>query len=101
MRIGKLLLHELEGRERFLELMPLKRVLSGLRKTRLERTDHAPGNTVARVVEAGESRAEPYCTGHQCVVRNLDLVHEYGSCSRDAQRELVLDFGRRKSLHAL
>jgi hypothetical protein len=100
-RIGKFLLHELEGRERSLELMSLQRVLSGLRKTRFERTDHAPGNTIARVVEAGERRADAYCTGHQCVVRNLDLVHEYGSCRRDAQRELIPDFGRRKSLRAL
>ena len=101
MRIGKLLLHELEGRERFLELMPLKCVLSGLRQTRLECTHYAPGNTVARIVEAGECRAEAYCTGHKCVVRNLDLVHEYGSCRRDAQSELVRDFGRSKSLRAL
>ena len=101
MRICKFLLYELEGCERSLELMSLQRVLSGLRKTRLERTDHAPRNTVARVVEAGERRAEAYCTGHQCVVRNLNPVHEYGACRRDAQRELVPDFWRREPLHSL
>ena len=99
--VGKLLLHELERRERALELVPLERVLPGLRQTRLERAHHAPRNAVPRAVEAGERRAEPDGGGHQRVVRRSDVVHEYGPRRGRAQRELVADFGRGESLHAL
>jgi len=100
-RVGELLLDELERRERALELVPLERVLPGLRKTRLERAHHAPRYAVSRAVEAGERRAETDGGRHQGVVRSLDVVHEYGPRRGRAQRELVADFGRGEPLHAL
>lgn len=68
MRVRELLLHELERRERSRELVPLERVFPGLRKTRLERAHHTPGDPVARAVEAGESGAETDRTGQQGIV---------------------------------
>jgi hypothetical protein len=65
MRICELLLHELERRERSVELVPLERIFPGLRETRLERAHHTPGDPVARTVEAGESGTESDRTGHQ------------------------------------
>ena len=100
-RVGKLLLHELERCERALELVPLERVLPGLRQTRLERAHHAPRYAVSRAVEAGERRAETDGSRHQGVVWSLDVVHEYGPRRGRAQRELVADFGRGEPLHAL
>ena len=99
--VGKLLLHELERRERALELVPLERVLPSLRQTRLERAHHAPRNAVSRAVEAGERGAEADGGGHQRVVWRSDAVHEYGPRRGRAQRELVADFGRGEPLHAL
>lgn len=99
--VGELLLHELERRERALELVPLERVLPGLRETRLERAHHAPRYPVARAVEAGERRAEADGAGHQGVLRRFDVVHEYRSCRGRAQRELVANSWRGEPLHAL
>lgn len=101
MRVREFLLHELERRERSLELVPLERIFPGLRETRLERAHHAPGDPVARTVEAGEGGTETDRTGHQGILRNFDVVHEYGSCDRSTQREFVVDFWRGESLHAL
>lgn len=81
--------------------MSLERVLPRLRETRLERAHHAPRNPVARVVQAGERRGEADGAGHQRVVRRLDVIHEYRSRRRCAQRELVADFFRGEPLHAL
>lgn len=68
MRIRELLLHELERRERPAKLVSLERILPGLRETRLERAHHAPGDPVARNVEAGERGAQTDCAGHQGIV---------------------------------
>jgi len=100
-RVGELLLHELERCERALELVPLERVLPGLRQTRLERAHHAPRYAISRAVEARERRAETDGGRHQGVVWSLDVVHEYGPRRGRAQRELVADFGRGEPFHAL
>lgn len=100
-RVGELLLHELERRERARELVPLERVRPRLRETRLERAHHAPRYPVARAVQAGERRGEADGAGHQRVVRRLDVVHEYRSRRRCTQREFVADFFRGEPLHAL
>jgi len=100
-RVGELLLHELERCERALELVPLERVLPGPRQTCLEHAHHAPRYAVSRAVQAGERRAESDGAGHQGVVRCFDVVHEDGPRRGRAQRELVADFCRGESLHAL
>lgn len=100
-RVSELLLHELERCERALELVPLERVLPGPRQTCLERAHHAPRYAVPRAVEAGEGRAEADGAGHQGVVRSFDVVHEDGPRRGRAQRELVAEFCRGESLHAL
>jgi hypothetical protein len=100
-RVGELLLHELERRERALELASLERVLPRLRETRLERAHHAPRNPVSRAVQAGERRDEADGAGQKRVVRRLDVVHEYRSRRGCAQRELVADFFRGEPLHTL
>ena len=68
MRVRELLLHELERRKRPRELVSLERIFPGLRETRLERAHHAPGDPVARAVEAGEGSAEADRAGHQGIV---------------------------------
>lgn len=100
-RVGKLLLHELERRERALELVPLERVLPCPRQTCLERAHYAPRYAVSRAVETGERRAESDGAGHQGIVRSFDVVHEDGPGRGRAQRELVADLCRGESLHAL
>jgi len=88
-RVGELLLHELERRERALELVPLERVLPGPHQTCLERAHHAPRYAVSHAVEAGEGRAKSDGAGHQGVVWSFDVVHEDGPRRGRAQRELV------------
>jgi hypothetical protein len=100
-RVGELLLHKLEQRERALELVPLKRVLPGLCQTCLERAHHAPRYAVSHAVETGEGHTKSDGTGHQGVVQSFDVVHEDGPCRGRAQRELVSDFHHGESLHAL
>ena len=68
MRVRELLLHELERRERPRELVPLERIFPGLCETGLERAHHAPGDPVARTVEAGERGAKTDRAGHQGIV---------------------------------
>ena len=101
MRVRELLLHELERRERPLELVPLERIFSCLRKTRLEGAHHAPGDPEARAVKAGESGTEAHRTGHQSVLWSFDVVHKYGACDGSTQRKFVVDFWRGESFHSL
>jgi len=79
MCIRELLLHELERREGPSELVSLERIFPGLRETRFERAHHAPGDPVARNVEAGERGAQADRVGHQGIMWNFDVVHEYRS----------------------
>ena len=101
MGISELLLHELERRERPAELVSLECVFPGLRETRLERAHHAPGDPIARAVEAGERGAQSDRARHQGIVWNFGVVHEYRSGRGNTQREFVADFWSGESLHAL
>lgn len=101
LRVDELLLHELERRERPLELLPLERVLACPLHAVLERAHRAPRDAVARVVQAAKRRAEALAVREECVAGHGDVVHEDRAGERAAQGELVLDRGRGEALHAL
>src|SRR3546814_1613620 len=69
------LLVELVGRERAAELLAVEAVLPRCVEAELSRAQRAPGNAVARAVEAAERAFQPLHLGQQRIVCDLDLVH--------------------------
>ena len=61
----------------------------------------APGDAVARAVEAAERALEARDVGQQVLLRHDDAVHDDLAGDRGAQRELAADLRRGEALHAL
>jgi len=94
---------ELDGlgrRERFAKHFARFRVVDQLRQAGLRRADHAPGDAVARLREAGQRTLESFHARQQVRFRHHDVVEEQRGCDRRAQGELAFDFRRVKTLHA-
>src|SRR3546814_15366334 len=87
------LLVELVGRERAAELLAVEAVLPRCVEAELSRAQRAPGNAVARAVEAAERAFQPLHLGQQRIVCDLDLVHHHHAGYRGAQATLALDLG--------
>ncbi len=95
---GELQLDELGGRERPAELLAVERVLARGVPAELGRAQRAPGDAVARAVEAAErplaGRSRP---GRSWLLGHEHLVHHDLAGDRGAQAELALDLGRARA----
>jgi hypothetical protein len=78
-------LHQLIGGERPAELLALQHVLAGRVPAALGRAERAPGDAVARGVEAGEGPLEPRDAGQQILLRHEHIVHDDLTGGRCAQ----------------
>src|SRR5690606_34416907 len=76
LHVGELLLDQLVRRERTAELLALERVPAGGVPAELGRAERAPGDAVARGVEAGERTAEAGDAGQLVFLRHEHLVHD-------------------------
>ena len=71
LHVGELLLHQLVGGERAAELLAVERVLPRAVPAEFGRAERAPGDAVARAVEAAERPGEALHVGQQVVLRDL------------------------------
>jgi hypothetical protein len=90
---GQLLLHQLERCDRLAELDARFRVLERAVEDGLCRTDTAPGDAVARLVQATQRSAETVATRQAIRIGDLDILQADLARHRSAQRELALDVG--------
>src|SRR5271166_6865450 len=100
LHVGELLLKELGRGERPAELLAVETVLARAHPAVLGRAHRAPGNAVARAVEAPEGALEAGNVRQERILRNLDVVEHDLSGDRGAQTELAFDLRRAEALHA-
>ena len=101
LHVGELLLHELRRGQRSVELLAVERVLARAVHAVLGRAHHAPGDAVARAVEAAERTAQAGDVRQQRAFRHDDAVQHDLAGDRGAQRQLAADLRRGEALHSL
>src|SRR5439155_568025 len=87
--------------ERPAEERPGRGVVEQLPEARLRGSDHAPGDAVARLREAGEGTLQSHHARQHAFLRHHDVVEVERGGDRGTQRELVLDLGCRETRSAL
>ena len=88
------------GGERAAEGAARQRVVARRLPAELGRAERAPGDAVARIVEAGEGSPEAGDVRQQIGVGHEHVSHGDLARDRGAQRELALDLRRGEPLHA-
>src|SRR5262249_59670974 len=97
----QLLLDELERRDGLAELDPLLRVLERPVVAGHRRAHGAPGDAVARLIEARQRPLEALHAGEAVLQWNLAILERQLGGDRRAHRELAVDVERRKARRAL
>ena len=100
LHVGEFFLNQLVGRERPAELGALERIGAGRVPAELGGAQCAPGDAVARPVEAAERPLESLDVGQQIVLGHEHIVHDDLAGDRGPERELAFDLGRGEPLHA-
>ena len=100
LHVRQLLLDQLRRRQRAAEHHALQRVLPRRMPAELRRAQRAPGNAVARVVEAGERAAQPLDRRQPVLRRDEHVLHHDHAGDRCPQREFPLDLRLRQARHA-
>ncbi len=100
LHVGQLLLDQLGLGERLAELLAVEGVLPGGVPAELRRADRAPGDPVARLVEAAERPLDAGDVGQEVVLRHEHLVHHDLAGVPGAKGELALDLRRGQAVHA-
>ena len=100
LHVGELLLDQLIGGERAAELLAVEHVLPRGVPAELGRAHGAPGNAVARIVEAAERTGQTLDVGQQIVFRHHAVFQHDLAGDRGAQRQFAFDLGRRETLRA-
>ena len=100
LHVRELLLHQLRRGERLAEHHPVQRVVARGVPAEFRRAQRAPGDAVARPVEAGEGTGERLHARQPVLLRHEDVLHHDHAGDGGAQRELALDLGETQALHA-
>jgi hypothetical protein len=93
LHVGQLLLEELRLRQRLVELLAVEPVLARGVPAEFGRAHDAPGDAVARAVEAAERPLQPLDMRQKRVLADLDPVHHDLAGGRGAQDSLPSIFG--------
>ena len=100
LHIGQFLLVKLIGGQWFIELMPLKAIITRRFEAELRRAHRAPANTIARTIEAGKRAFQTFYIRQYVFFRHEDIFHHNHAGDGGAQRQLVFNFRRAQPLHA-
>ena len=91
LHVGQLLLHQLVGGQRLAELLAVEHVLARAVPAVLGRAERAPGDAVARAVQAGERALQAAHLGEGVLLGAEHLVHHDLAGDRGAQADLAVD----------
>src|SRR5439155_5817098 len=94
-------LNQLIGGKRSAELLPIEHVLSRSVPAEFRGAERAPGDAVARGIEAAERSFKTLYVRQLVVRRNEYVVKNDFAGDRSAQAELAFDLRRRQPLHFL
>jgi hypothetical protein len=96
LHVGELLLDQLIGGERPVELLAVEDVLPRAMPAEFRRAHRAPGDAVARHVEAAERTREAFDVRQQILLRHDRILQHDLAGDRGAQRSLPSIFGVEK-----
>lgn len=91
LHVGQLLLDQLVGGQRAAELLAVEHVLAGGVPAEFGGAQGAPGDPVARRVQAGERTAQAAHFGEGVLFRNEHVVHHDLAGDRGTQADLAMD----------
>ena len=100
LHVRQLFLEQLGGGERTAELLAIQPILPRRMPAEFRRAKRAPGDAIARVVEAAERPAKALDLGEHAVFGNEHVFQHHLAGETGAQRELALDLGRGEALVA-
>ena len=101
LHVGQLLLDQLVGGQRAAELLAVQRVLAGAVPAVFGGAERAPGDAVARAVQAGERTLQALHFGEGVFFGAEHAVHHDLAGDAGAQADLAVDRRGAQALHAL
>ena len=99
LHIGQLFLIKLIGRQRLVELMTLKTIITRRLKAKFRRAHRAPANAIARAIEAGKRAFQTLNLRQHIFFRHKHIFHHNHAGDGGAQRQLVLNLRRAQAFH--
>jgi hypothetical protein len=101
LHVGELLLNQLRAGNRLAEDHALHGVIARRMPAKFRRTHRAPGNTVARLVQAAERTAQTLHMGQDRVVRDKGIIERNRAGGGGAQAQLAVNLRTVEALNAL